>query len=170
MRTIIMGGKEYGARCDLNVLERIAERYGSMTELQEEIGSIKAIKFLACEMINEDNYARGEKERITENFVGATLTMAEFADAAEAVMVCLQDCLQPKNAYSGMGIRAGRLTHWTGTGWTPCSPSCPAIVLWRGHWATRKQRRACGRRRRSWPRRTSMRGTKQRRRMILRLQ
>ena len=34
MRTIIMGGKEYGARCDLNVLERIAERYGSMTDLQ----------------------------------------------------------------------------------------------------------------------------------------
>lgn len=98
MRTIIMGGKEYGARCDLNVLERIAERYGSMTELQEEIGSIKAIKFLVCEMINEENYARGEKERITENFVGATLTMAEFADAAEAVMACLQDCLQPKNA------------------------------------------------------------------------
>ena len=93
-----MGGKEYGARCDLNVLERIAERYGSMTELQEEIGSIKAIKFLTCEMINEENYARGEKERITENFVGATLTMAEFADAAEAVMACLQDCLAPKNA------------------------------------------------------------------------
>ena len=98
MRTIIMGGKEYGARCDLNVLERIAERYGSMTELQEEIGTIKAIKFLACEMVNEENYVRGEKERITENWVGATLTMAEFADAAEAVMVCLQDCLQPKNA------------------------------------------------------------------------
>ena len=98
MRTIIMGGKEYAARCDLNVLERIAERYGSMAELQEEIGTIKAIKFLACEMINEENYARGEKERITENFVGATLTMAEFADAAEAVMACLQDCLAPKNA------------------------------------------------------------------------
>lgn len=98
MRTIIMGGKEYGARCDLNVLERIAERYGGMTELWEEIGTIKAIKFLACEMVNEENYVRGEKERITENFVGATLTMAEFADAAEAVMACLQDCLQPKNA------------------------------------------------------------------------
>ena len=98
MRTIIMGGKEYGARCDLNVLERIAERYGSMTELQEEIGSIKAIKFLACEMVNEENYVRGEKERITENWVGAKLTMAEFADAAEAVMDCLQDCLSPKNA------------------------------------------------------------------------
>ena len=98
MRTIIMGGKEYGARCDLNVLGQIAERYGSMTELQKEIGSIKAIKFLACEMINEENYARGEKERVTENFVGATLTMAEFAGAAEAVMACLQDCLQPKNA------------------------------------------------------------------------
>lgn len=98
MRTIIMSGKEYGARCDLNVLERIAERYGGMAELQEELGSIKAIKFLACEMINEENYARGEKERITENFVGATLTMAEFADAAETVMACLQDCLAPKNA------------------------------------------------------------------------
>ena len=49
-------------------------------------------------MINEENYVRGEKERITENLVGATLTMAEFADAAEAVMACLQDCLQPKNA------------------------------------------------------------------------
>lgn len=98
MRAIIMGGKEYGARCDLNVLERIAERYGSMTELWEEIGSIKAIKFLACEMINEENYARGEKERITENYVGANLTMAEFADAAETVMACLQDCLTPKNA------------------------------------------------------------------------
>ena len=69
MRTIIMGGKEYGARCDLNVLERIAERYGSMAELQKEIGTIKAIKLLACEMINEENYARGEKERITENYV-----------------------------------------------------------------------------------------------------
>lgn len=98
MRTIIMGGKEYGARCDLNVLERIGERYGSMADLQEEIGTIKAIKFLACEMVNEENYARGEKERITESFVGATLTMAEFADAAEAVMACLKDCLQPKNA------------------------------------------------------------------------
>lgn len=98
MQTIIMGGKEYGARCDLNVLERIAERYGSMAELQEEIGTIKAIKFLACEMINEENYVRGEKERITENWVGATMTMAEFANAAEAVMACLQDCLAPKNA------------------------------------------------------------------------
>lgn len=98
MRTIIMGGKEYGARCDLNVLERIGERYGGMAELQEEIGSVKAIKFLACEMINEENFARGEKERITEGYVGATLTMAEFADAAETVMACLQDCLTPKNA------------------------------------------------------------------------
>lgn len=98
MRTIIMGGKEYGARCDLNVLERIAERYGSIEELQKEIGTIKAIKFLACEMINEENYARGEKERITENYVGATLTMEEFAGAAEAMMACLQDCLSPKNA------------------------------------------------------------------------
>ena len=98
MRTIIMGGKEYGARCDLNVLARIAEQYGSMTELWDEIGTIKAIKFLTCEMVNEENYARGEKERITENWVGATLTMAEFAGAAEAVMACLQDCLSPKNA------------------------------------------------------------------------
>lgn len=98
MRTIIMGGKEYGARCDLNVLERIAERYGSMAELREEIGTIKAIKFLVCEMVNEENYARGEKERITEGYVGAHLTMAEFADAAETVMACLQDCLAPKNA------------------------------------------------------------------------
>lgn len=97
MRTITIGGKEYGARCDLNVLEKIGERYGGMDALQAELGSIKAVKFLCCEMINEDNYARGEKERITEGFVGANLTMAEFVGAAQAVLECLTDCLAPKN-------------------------------------------------------------------------
>lgn len=98
MRTIIIGGKEYGARCDLNVLEKIGERYGGMDALQAELGTIKAVKFLACEMINEENYACGEKERITEGFVGANLTMAEFVEAAQAVLDCLTDCLSPKNA------------------------------------------------------------------------
>ena len=72
----------------------------ALASIDQQIKINKAqIKLLTQEYnLNEDNYARGEKERITENFVGATLTMAEFADAAEAVMACLQDCLQPKNA------------------------------------------------------------------------
>ena len=98
MHTITLEGKEYILRCDLNVAEQIEERFGSLGELQKNSGSASALKFLTAAMINEHYKYTGSSERVTEEFVGARLTLADRVSAMNAVLACLGGSIAPKNA------------------------------------------------------------------------
>lgn len=96
MYTIILDGKEYILRCDLNVIEKIEEKYGDLNGAMEKQGSISCTKFLAAEMINEHFYYTGVPDRVTEEFVGARLTTADLGIVVTTVLSCLMDCVCKK--------------------------------------------------------------------------
>lgn len=98
MHTVTLDGKEYTLRCDLNVAEQIEEKYGSLGGLQKQNGSASALKFLTAAMINEHYKYTGSSERVTEDFVGARLTMADRVPVMNAVLACLGESITPKNA------------------------------------------------------------------------
>ena len=43
MNTITLEGREYILRCDLNVVEKIEARYGSIDAMYEETGKIPCV-------------------------------------------------------------------------------------------------------------------------------
>lgn len=98
MHTVTLDGKEYILRCDLNVAEQIEEKYGSLTGLQKQNGSAAALKFLTAAMINEHYKYTGSPDRVTEDFVGARLTMADRLPVMNTVLACLGESITPKNA------------------------------------------------------------------------
>ena len=98
MYTVTLDGKEYLLRCDLNVAEQIEEKYGSLSGLQKQNGSAAALKFLTAAMINEHYKYAGSPDRVTEDFVGARLTMADRVPVMNAVLACLGENIAPKNA------------------------------------------------------------------------
>lgn len=98
MHTVTLDGKEYILRCDLNVAEQIEEKYGSLTGLQKQNGSAAALKFLTAAMINENYKYTGSPDRVTEDFVGARLTMADRVPVMNTVLECLGESITPKNA------------------------------------------------------------------------
>ena len=49
-------------------------------------------------MINEHYKYAGSPDRVTEEFVGARLTMADRVPAMNAVLACLGGSIAPKNA------------------------------------------------------------------------
>lgn len=98
MHTVTLEGKEYILRCDLNVAEQIEEKFGSLGELQKNSGSAAALKFLTAAMINEQYKYTGSSERVTEDFVGARLTLADRVPVMNAVLACLGGSIAPKNA------------------------------------------------------------------------
>lgn len=98
MHTVTLEGKEYILRCDLNVAEQIEEKYGSLTGLQKQNGSAAALKFLTAAMINEHYKYTGSPDRVTEDFVGARLTMADRVPVMNTVLACLGESITPKNA------------------------------------------------------------------------
>lgn len=97
MDTVILDGHEYIIRCDLNVIEKIEEKYGTFSEMVSHQTDIGCIKFLLAEMINEHLYYTGSHERVTENFVGARLNLMEYKSITATVLKCLTDCISPKN-------------------------------------------------------------------------
>lgn len=98
MHTVMLDGKEYILRCDLNVVEQVEERIGSLAEVKRKSGSASVLKFLLTAMVNEHYNYTGSTERITENFVGTHMTIAERVPAMNAVMACFSESFEPKNA------------------------------------------------------------------------
>ena len=92
MRKIVMGGESYGIRCDLNVLEAIEEKYGSIDAITKE-RSITSAKFLIAEMINEQNRDTNNPERFTPEEVGARLTFPEYREAWPEILAEFLDCV-----------------------------------------------------------------------------
>ena len=97
MNTITLDGREYILRCELNVIELIEARYGSIGAVYEKSGEISCIKFLAAAMINENFYAIGSPERITEGMIGAKMTAADIVPVMREMIAALTECVSPKN-------------------------------------------------------------------------
>lgn len=95
MREILLDGEPRPLRCDLNVIEAITEHYGSLDALPRKL-EISDVKFLVAEMVNEHCVFCGIPDRITPERVGASLTMADYGAALEAVTGALLDCLHVK--------------------------------------------------------------------------
>ena len=92
MRTIVIEGSEKPLRCDLNVIEAICDHCGSLEAMPQNL-KISDVKYLVAEMVNEHCVFCGIPERITPERVGASLTMADYGAAVEAVTDALLDCL-----------------------------------------------------------------------------
>ena len=96
MYTITLDGKEYILRCDLNVIEKIEEKYGTIMSLMEKQGNISSTKFLVAEMINEHFYYVNVPDRVTEDFVGARLSAIDLEQVVSTMLSCLMDCVCKK--------------------------------------------------------------------------
>lgn len=97
MHTVTIGGKEYILRCDLNVVEQIEEKLGSIEEARRNSGSASVLKFLVTAMINEHFNFVGSPERVTENFVGTHMTVSDRVPAMSAVIACFAESFESKN-------------------------------------------------------------------------
>ena len=97
MNTITLEGKEYILRCDLNVVEMIENRYGSIEAVYGRTGEIACVKFLVAAMVNEHFYAVKSPERITETGIGALMTSGDMLPVMRAVLAEISDCVTPKN-------------------------------------------------------------------------
>lgn len=97
MRTITLEGHEYILRCDLNAVEEIEHKYGSIGVVYEKNNEISCVKFLTALMINEHFYAIGSAERITEGKVGTLMTAADIIPVMREVLGALTECVTPKN-------------------------------------------------------------------------
>lgn len=98
MNTITLEGREYILRCDLNVVELIEEKYGSIDAVYEKTGEIPCVRFLVAAMVNEHFYFTRSPERITETMAGALMTSGDLMPVMRAVLSELRDCVTPKNA------------------------------------------------------------------------
>ncbi len=92
---IVIGGKPYGIRCDMNVIEAIEDHFGHIEGITKK-RSISATKFLVAEMINEHNYVCSNPERVTPEWVGANMTRAEYLPAWQGAVQCFIDCILVK--------------------------------------------------------------------------
>ena len=97
MHTIILEGKEYILRCDLNVVEAIEAKYGGIEAVYGRAGEISVVKYLVSAMINEHYYAVQSPVRLTENRVGMLMTEADVLPVMREVLAELSDCVAPKN-------------------------------------------------------------------------
>ena len=96
MRTVRLGNAEYGIRCDLNAVEAIEDRFGSVKDAFGDC-SISATKKIAEILINEHFYYVGESKRITAEYVGAQIAnVAEYTALMTALMEEIADCVTPK--------------------------------------------------------------------------
>lgn len=85
MRAIEIDGKKYPVLCDVNVIEKIQERYKSLENMAENIAIVRESKWMLTQMINEaDQYLRVHEGRgfldqpMTEEKLGMMLTMADL--------------------------------------------------------------------------------------------
>ncbi len=97
MNTITLEGREYMLRCDLNVVELIEERYGSIDAVYEKTGEISCVRFLVAAMVNENFYFTRSPERLTETMAGALMRSGDMMPVMRSVLAELRDCVTPKN-------------------------------------------------------------------------
>lgn len=95
MHEIVIGGIPHGIRCDMNVIEEIEDHFGSIDGITEK-RTIKAAKFLAAAMINEQNYFAHSPERVTPEWVGAQMMPTEYAAAWQGLIQCFVDSINVK--------------------------------------------------------------------------
>lgn len=96
MNVLMLDGKEYILRADINVFEHIYKKYGSLEEFEEKL-DITVIKDIVAVMINEHFAFIGTPERVTENFVGARIMPRDFEDVTKTVLGELIDSIKSKN-------------------------------------------------------------------------
>lgn len=95
MHTIRLDEREYILRCDLNVIEKINDQYGDISELNTM--NISEIKEMVAMMINEHFYYIGSDETVTPKFVGSRIRGGGYKDLCEAIFGELNDCIKSKN-------------------------------------------------------------------------
>lgn len=101
MITVKLNGQGHELRCDLNVIEKIEDKYESIGALYQQITRASTIKWLLCELINEARAARGVTERVTEEEAGRLCEAEEILPALVPVLEALNSCVTSKNAESG---------------------------------------------------------------------
>ena len=87
---IQVGGREYPAAFDLNVIELVQERYGALENLSESMQQIKELKWFLTTLINEgiakEKFEKGEScEPITEEKIGMLLDINDVAKLNETL-------------------------------------------------------------------------------------
>lgn len=95
MHTITLDGREYILRCDLNVIEKIHEKYDEISDF--EFCDIADMKEIAALMINEHFYYTGSAETVTPDFIGSRLFAKDYKNLCEAVYGALNICVKSKN-------------------------------------------------------------------------
>lgn len=104
MITVKLSGEEHELRCDLNVVEKIEDKFGTIAALYQEITRAAVLKWLIAELINEARAVRGVAERVTEDEAGRLCEAEEIIPALVPVIEALNSCCttnKPKNAESG---------------------------------------------------------------------
>ena len=99
MRVVKLGAKEYGIRCDVNVLEWVEDTYGGIEELGKLLYgkcSYKTAKEVIAEMINEQNRFCGSAEVITPDEVGRECDLPGLTAALAVVAEEFTDCVSKK--------------------------------------------------------------------------
>ena len=95
MHTITLDGREYVLRCDLNVVEKMNEKYGDISEFKA--CDIADVKEAAALMINEHFYYTGSAETVTPNYIGARINAGDYRKLCEAVFGALNEGMTAKN-------------------------------------------------------------------------
>ena len=76
---IELNGKNYNMLFNLNVIEQVVEKFGDISDLMSQTNSMKAVKWLATEMINEeietwnDDHPDAQRELMTEKKLGRAI-------------------------------------------------------------------------------------------------
>lgn len=108
---IELGGKKYEAMFDINCMERLEEKYGTLKKFTEECygaddkKAFDALRYIIAEMINESVLAWNEdcdkceeRKKISEFKVGTYIAPKDFYDIRENAMQILIDSLpKPKD-------------------------------------------------------------------------
>ena len=97
MQVVLLDGKEYRLRCDINALEELEKKYGSLKAVYEAMDTLDGTKEVLAVMVNEQFYYDGNAERVTAGYLGARMTLPELKPVREAIFREFTDCIQPKN-------------------------------------------------------------------------
>lgn len=95
MHTIKLDDREYILRCDLNVIEKMNDKYGTISDFVAD--DIAGVKEVAALMINEHFYYIGSEETVTPNYVGSRVRGSGYKELCEAVFGELNDSITSKN-------------------------------------------------------------------------
>lgn len=96
MHTIKLDEREYILRCDLNVIEKLSDKYdGDISKFTSN--DIAGVKEAAALMINEQFCYVGSSECVTPDFIGSRIRGGGYIELCEAVFGELNDGMKSKN-------------------------------------------------------------------------